>query len=158
MEALSREWLRQRGYTISSAARALNISRNHICQILLGNRDSKTLKDALLALPPRKLILRERTGKTPQTSNNDMKQAMNEENAITLTTNIEGGLFLMDCFADYIHTLTAQLRKEDCRNIVTANALMDHCERLAKLACSFDMAVYKRMNPDKQPTQNKNHE
>ncbi len=62
-ETISLEWLYNRGYTVASAARKLRRSTPHVCRVLKGQRESKSLTLALLSLPKRKLILRERVGK-----------------------------------------------------------------------------------------------
>ena len=62
-ETISLEWLYNRGYTVAGAARRLRRSTAHVCRVLQGTRESKTLVEALRSLPKRKLILRERVGK-----------------------------------------------------------------------------------------------
>lgn len=48
-----------RGYTIRQAAKVLKVSPTHISCVLRGERQSKSLMARLVALPQRRLTLRE---------------------------------------------------------------------------------------------------
>ncbi|MBQ8900258.1 MAG: hypothetical protein IJY72_04820 [Akkermansia sp.] len=59
-QTLSLRWLYSKGYTISDAARAIGRSHQHVSQVLRGQRNSRTVTEALLALPAQQLQLRKR--------------------------------------------------------------------------------------------------
>ncbi len=58
-QTLSITMLMAKGYTVAAAARRVGRSHNHVRLILLGERRSKKIEQALRALPFRPLQLRE---------------------------------------------------------------------------------------------------
>ena len=59
-QTLSFSWLIGKGYTIAAAARRIGRSHNHVRLVLTGERRSKKVVDALIALPNRPLQPREK--------------------------------------------------------------------------------------------------
>lgn len=49
---ITHSWLRERGYTISSAARALKLHPSHVNRVLSGKRQSNKLLEQIASLPP----------------------------------------------------------------------------------------------------------
>lgn len=54
------QWLYEHGYTICAAARKIRRSHGHVSLVLRGKRESPNVMAALLRLPKRALVLRER--------------------------------------------------------------------------------------------------
>ena len=59
-QSLSSSWLISKGYTIAAAARRIGRSHNHVRLVLLGERRSKKTEEALISLPLRSYVARER--------------------------------------------------------------------------------------------------
>lgn len=59
-QTLSITMLRAKGYTVAAAARRVGRSHNHVRLILLGERRSKKIEQALMALPLRPMNWREK--------------------------------------------------------------------------------------------------
>ena len=59
-QSLTFSWLVAKGYTIAAAARRIGRNHNHVRLVLKGERRSKKTEAALVALPFRPFIGRER--------------------------------------------------------------------------------------------------
>lgn len=55
---ITHDWLKARGYTISSAARALKLHPSHVNRVLSGKRQSTKLLQQLANLPQLSLLER----------------------------------------------------------------------------------------------------
>ena len=56
---INHNWLKERGYTISSAARALKLHPSHVNRVLAGKRQSAKLLQQLANLPQLSIFERE---------------------------------------------------------------------------------------------------
>jgi len=54
-ERISPQWLLGRGWYIAEAAREINRTPSHVRRVLIGDRKSKAIEDALRALPEKEL-------------------------------------------------------------------------------------------------------